>query len=136
MLSEEITNLKNYIEIEKVRYSDKLKLEIRFPEVAENLKIAPLILLPFVENAFKHGVSKYPGIAIVKINMDLLDKTLVFNIENTKNNIAGKSDNYSSGIGLVNVKKRLDLMYPEKNSLKIMELTETFSVNLTLDLKD
>ncbi|MCF6358486.1 MAG: histidine kinase [Draconibacterium sp.] len=133
-LSEEINNLNNYIEIEKIRYSDKLKLEVNFPSNTNNLNIAPLILLPFVENAFKHGVSNFPGVAKVKSKISLTENNLIFNIENTKNPNIDKEKNYSKGIGLRNVKKRLDLMYPEKYFLVINDKTETFSVNLILQL--
>jgi len=133
-LSEEINNLNNYIEIEKIRYSDKLKLEVSFPVNTNNFSIAPLIILPFVENAFKHGVSNFPGIAWVKIKILLTENNLIFNIENTKNRNIEKEKSYSKGIGLSNVKKRLDLMYPKKYILTINDKTETFSVNLTLQL--
>ncbi|MCK5729470.1 MAG: histidine kinase [Draconibacterium sp.] len=133
-LSEEIHNLKNYIEIEKIRYSEKLNLELNFPENTNNLSIAPLIILPFVENAFKHGVSNYPGIATVKIKILLTGNNLIFNIENTKNPNIKKDKNYSKGIGLNNVKQRLNLMYPEKYILSINNYAETFLVNLTLQL--
>ncbi|MCF6332709.1 MAG: histidine kinase [Draconibacterium sp.] len=136
LLSEEIHNLNNYIEIEKIRYSDKLKLKVDFPNKTPVLKITPLILLPFIENAFKHGVSKFPGIAFVKIKLALTGKNLVFSIENTKNPEAGKNENYTKGIGLKNVKKRLDIVYPEKYILKIDAADKTFSVHLTLELED
>lgn len=134
-LSEEINNLNNYIEIEKIRYSDKLKLNISFPANTNNLNIAPLIILPFVENAFKHGVSNFPGIAWVKIKISLNENSLIFNIENTKNPNIDKEKNYTKGIGLSNVKKRLNLMYPEKYILSINDKHETFSVNLTIELE-
>ena len=134
-LSEEINNLNNYIEIEKIRYSDKLKLDVGFPENTNNFSIAPLIILPFVENAFKHGVSNFPGIAKVKSKISLIENNLIFNIENTKNRNIEKEKNYSKGIGLSNVKKRLNLMYPEKHILTINDKTETFSVNLTIELE-
>ncbi|NOR73699.1 MAG: histidine kinase [Draconibacterium sp.] len=133
-LSEEIHNLKNYIEIEKIRYSEELKLELHFPENTNNLSIAPLIILPFVENAFKHGVSNYPGIATVKINILLTGNNLIFNIKNSKNPNIKKNKNYTKGIGLNNVKKRLNLIYPEKYILSINDYSETFLVNLTLQL--
>ncbi len=133
-LAEEINNLNNYIEIEKIRYSDKLKLDVSFPTNTNNFNIAPLIILPFVENAFKHGVSNFPGIATVRIKISLTENNLIFNIRNTKNPNIEKEKNYSKGIGLSNVKKRLDLMYPEKYILAINDKTETFSVNLTLQL--
>lgn len=134
-LSEEINTLKNYIEIEKIRYSEKLELVVKFPGSNTNFKIAPLIILPFVENAFKHGVSKFPGVASVKTTISLTDKTLLFKIENSKNPIAQKEENYSKGIGLHNVKKRLELMYPKKYILSIRDKPETFSVNLTIELE-
>lgn len=134
-LAEELNNLKNYIEIEKIRYSEKLNLRTEFPKKIDNLKIAPLILLPFVENAFKHGVSHFPGIAFVNIKINIIDKNLIFNIENSKNPLTKKENNYNKGIGLVNVRKRLDLIYPEKYILSIDEKQETFSVNLTLKLE-
>lgn len=136
LLSEEINNLNNYIEIEKIRYSEKLKLDYVFQGNTANLKIAPLILLPFVENAFKHGVSNYTGIACVDIKTSLVDKNLIFKITNSKNSLIKKEENYSKGIGLKNVKKRLDFMYPEKYILSINEDHENFSVNLTLQLEN
>ena len=134
MLSEELNNLKNYLNIERIRYSEKLKLKITLPDKMGQLKIAPLIILPFVENAFKHGVSHFPGIAFVNLNIQLLGKNLVFDIENSKNQII--KANSTKGIGLINVRKRLDLTYPGKYILSIDDRAETFSVNLTLELEE
>lgn len=135
-LEEEINMLKNYLEIEKIRYSEKLALEADFPQKTGTLKIVPLIILPFVENAFKHGVSKFPGDAYVKIKISLVDKNLIFRIDNSRNNAAKKEENYTKGIGLTNVKKRLDLVYPGKYILNIEKQSEKFSVNLTLELEE
>ncbi|MCG6187986.1 sensor histidine kinase [Maribellus maritimus] len=134
-LSDELNNLKNYIEIEKIRYSKKLELKTEFPQNNNSLKIAPLILLPFVENAFKHGVSNFPGVGFVKIDINIVSKNLIFNIKNSRNHLIKKEIDSKKGIGLVNVKKRLDLLYPEKYILSIDEQAETFSVNLTLELE-
>src|SRR5690606_14633999 len=101
-----------------------------------NLKIAPLILLPFVENAFKHGVSHFPGVAFVSIKTKIVETNLFFKIENSRNPILKKEESHSNGVGLKNVRKRLDLIYPEKHMLNIDEKEETFSVNLTLQLED
>ena len=135
-LTEEINMIKNYLEIEKIRYSEKLSLETNFPDKTSAFKIAPLILLPFIENAFKHGVSKFPGDAFVKIEISLINKNLFFNIKNSRNILAEKEENYTHGIGLINVKKRLELVYPEKYILNINKSDEKFSVNLTLELED
>lgn len=136
LLTEEINNLKNYIEIEKIRYSEKLTMETDFPEYPPMLKIAPLILLPFVENAFKHGISKFAGSAFVKTKIQVIDKTLIFSIKNTRIPEPGTPGNNSKGIGLINVKKRLDLVYPGKYILGVDKTGETFSVNLTLELEE
>jgi len=135
-LSDELDNLKNYIEIEKIRYSEKLKMTVNFPVETNNFRIAPLIILPFIENAFKHGVSNYPGIAFVKTKINLIENTLVFKIENSKNPIKQTKNNYTKGIGLQNARKRLNLIYPEKYILKIEDKSETFSVHLTLNLEE
>ncbi len=135
-LTDELENLKNYIEIEKIRYSDKLQVRVDFPAINNELEIAPLVLLPFVENAFKHGVSNNPGQAFVKVGITLHDTTLIFKIENSKNPLQVKEGSYSKGIGLSNVQKRLDFIYPGKYILKINNGDETFSVNLTLELEE
>lgn len=134
LLSDDIENLTNYIEIERIRYSEKLKMNVDFPKDTKDLKIAPLIILPFIENAFKHGVSNYPGIAFVTTKMSLEENTLVFKIENSKNPVRRIEKTYSKGIGLQNARKRLELLYPEKFILKINETNETYSVTLTLEL--
>jgi LytS/YehU family sensor histidine kinase len=133
-LSEELNNLKSYIEIEKIRYSDMLNLDLDFPDNPESLLIAPLILLPYVENSFKHGISKHSGVAFIKMKIKVFDKNLIFSIENSNTN-SKQNENYTKGIGLNNVKKRLDLMYPEKYILSISNKAESFSVNLTLQLE-
>lgn len=134
-LDEDLANLKNYIEIEKIRYPEKLQLENEIPDKTGKLKIAPLLLLPFVENAFKHGVSHYPGTAFVRTKATIIGKKLIFDIENTRNPLT-KNGNSSSGIGMKNVKRRLDLLYPGKYILSIEKKEQTFSVNLTLELEE
>lgn len=107
-----------------------------FPRETGQLQIAPLIILPFIENAFKHGVSKFPGTAFVRIKMSIINNTMIFNIVNPKKLVLTSIENYSKGIGLINVQKRLDLMYPGKYILNIDDYDETFLVNLTLELED
>jgi len=136
LLSEDLSNLRNYIDIEKIRYSEKLELQTEITNKTGNLKIAPLLLLPFVENAFKHGVSHYPGIAFVRILATIIENKLIFEIENTRNPLAKKNENGSNGIGMKNVKRRLDLLYPQKYILSVKEKNDTFSVNLTLELEE
>jgi LytS/YehU family sensor histidine kinase len=134
LLSEEIKNLKNYIEIEKVRYSKNLELKLNFPKETGKNKIAPLILLPFIENAFKHGASNFAGEATIVFSIVLNNNQLEISLKNSKNEKNHKNSHSSSGIGLNNVKKRLEFLYPEKHILKIEDEADTFSVNLFLDL--
>lgn len=136
LLSEDLNNLKNYIEIEKIRYSDKLELKTEIPEVDQTFKIAPLILLPYVENAFKHGVSHFPGVAFVHLNISIVANHLIFQIENSRNQLLARNEKKSSGIGMINVQRRLDLLYPGKYILDVKELEETFSVTLNLKLEE
>jgi len=136
LLFDEILNLKNYIEIEKLRYSEKLSITTDFPQETNNLQIAPLLLLPFVENAFKHGVSHNPGTAKISCSLKTRHTSMVFNIENSKNPAKPHIKNLSKGIGLSNVKKRLELLYPQKHKLEIDEKETTFSVTLSLELAE
>ncbi|MDX8338515.1 histidine kinase [Draconibacterium sp. IB214405] len=136
LLFDEISNLQNYIAIEKLRYSEKLSITVDFPDETDNLQIAPLLLLPFVENAFKHGVSNNPGTASVSISLKVQHTTMSFYITNSKNPLSAQTDSYSKGIGLKNVKKRLELLYPNKYDLKIDEKEDSFSVTLSLELAE
>ncbi|WP_167605068.1 sensor histidine kinase [Maribellus sediminis] len=136
LLKEDLNNLKNYIDIEKIRYSHKLKMTVEFPKHTGKLQIAPLILLPYVENAFKHGVSHFPGTAFVKISLSVSGKNLNFHIENTRNPLVKNGNNTSGGIGMANAKRRLDLLYAGNYILEVDKKDETFSVNLTLKLEE
>ncbi|MBL0882259.1 MAG: histidine kinase [Chitinophagaceae bacterium] len=109
-LSKEVNYLQQYINLEKIRFGEKLELSFNTPEKTEHFMIPPLILIPFVENAFKHAVS-VPGEKIwITIDIVIKDAMLFFTVENsTYNNL--KSANAASGIGLENLKRRLSLLY-------------------------
>ena len=134
-LEEEINYIKDYIQLEKLRYS-KLKLSEKFPTACSGHKIAPLILLPFVENAFKHGTSKDIKSPWIKIDLSIEGNKIVFKIENSKceQNEPSLSD-YTQGIGLQNVKKRLAILYPGSYTLDINDNATDFKVELNLELK-
>jgi two-component system, LytTR family, sensor kinase len=130
-LSKEIKFIRNYIDIEKMRYGDKLDIDLRITGDVGDRTIAPLILLPFVENCFKHGASENLLQSWVKVTIDSHPDHLVIKVENSKagDNGVPKRD---EGIGIRNVKRRLDLLYPEKHELKIMNGEETFLVILSI----
>jgi|GEM_PF-37761 len=130
-LSKEIKFIRNYIDIEKMRYGDKLDVEIRVTGEVQERKIAPLILLPFVENCFKHGASEELQQSWVKLTIDAQPHVLIIKVENNKASDNGHTR--KEGIGIQNVKRRLDLLYPGRHELKIMSGEETFLVILTIN---
>ncbi|WP_142785980.1 sensor histidine kinase [Changchengzhania lutea] len=127
-LSDEIHHINDYIALEKMRFNDTLQIHFKTDAVLENTKIAPMLLLPFIENSFKHGSLKN-GVLNIDINLFCDHKSIHFEIENTSNtnNISAK------GIGLENIKKRLDLLYKNQYLLDINNENGIFKVNLKLD---
>lgn len=129
-LSKEVKFIRNYADIEKMRYGDKLDIDIRVTGDVADQTIAPLIILPFVENCFKHGASEDLQQSWVKVTIDSHPDHVVIKVENSK---AGDNGHVrEEGIGIQNVKRRLDLLYPAKHELKIMNGAETFLVILSI----
>ncbi|WP_340077785.1 sensor histidine kinase [Leptobacterium sp. I13] len=133
-LDREIKYLKDFIELQKLRLSNNQYNTIEFNESGNVNKytIAPLLLIPFVENAFKYSISSTSKIEI-KIALNIENETLIFTVENSVNynNVNNHED---SGIGLKNVKRRLELIYPDKYNLEIKEQNKRYFVNLRLEL--
>jgi len=132
-LSKEIEYLEDCITLNKLRYADdEAKVTFDYPPQPAGVTIAPMLFIPFVENAFKHGVAigqtSAIGIAIVISN-----QKLTFTCVNPKYN-AKKMDDEESGIGLENVKRRLDLLYPGKHQLKISDSAKEYRIKLEIDL--
>jgi two-component system LytT family sensor kinase len=124
--------LENYISLEKLRYNEN-RLDIKFTkDIHEDSKISPLILLTFVENAFKHGVINETEKAVIHMNLQTKKQQIVFSIENTKPQNKTARAFGKSQIGLENVRKQLDLLYPKKHQLEIEEDQKKFVVKLTL----
>jgi len=137
-LSRDVDYLNNYIDLQKLRTStsSQVSIEIQIEEQLNNLQITPMLLIPFVENAFKHGISlQYPS--HIKITLQINNSTLYFDVHNS---IHLKQDNdpekLKSGIGLQNVKQRLALIYPGRHELIIRENAKEFFVHLTLQLAE
>lgn len=135
-LEREFQNLKNYIAIERIRHEDLVTVECILPDSEEELTIAPMLLLPLVENAFKHGQSsKGYGIS-VQANIEFKD-ILNFKIENTVSSKSlENSDKENKGIGLANVKRRLELIYPNRHLINIVSKSDKFTVNLKIQLNE
>jgi hypothetical protein len=115
-LAKEMEFLQNCIRLMKLRITDLVSLEVKFPENVENLQISPLLLIPLVENAFKHGVSAIVPTRIF-IQMTMEEKTLYFKTENTLLK-KPQTDHSISGIGIPNLEKRLELLYPGRFEFK------------------
>ena len=127
-LENEIIHLKDYIELEKIRFEDTLKVSFKSNELIEDVQIAPMLLIPFVENAFKHG-NIVNGFLKVDIEI-LIDKgRLDFEIINS---FIDKPVKTGVGIGIKNIKKRLDLLYGENYSLNVKTGDEWFQVQLSI----
>jgi LytS/YehU family sensor histidine kinase len=115
----ELEYLHNYIELEKVRYSERLDVSINQYDEVGHFQISPFLLLPLVENSFKHGVCNDTEDSWIRIDLSLKDDWLTVKIENSKGNSNGKASE-KNGIGLENVKRRLEILYPGKHEFKVL----------------
>ncbi len=131
LLEKEIKFIHNYIDIERLRYGDKLDVDIRVRGNVNGRKMAPLLLLPFTENCFKHGASLELDQSWVKIDIEVSPDRTIFKVENNK--VAGAARSSVEGIGINNAKRRLDLLYPNNHELKIINGDETFLVILSIN---
>jgi two-component system, LytTR family, sensor kinase len=137
LLSKEVELLHHYIDLERLRYGDKLKIETDIALHQESLYVAPLILLPFAENCFKHGGAGADGIFRIVMQLRTDEKTLIFRITNSKRkNNKTRSETANGGIGLNNILQRLELLYPNRYRLEIKEEAETYSVHLIIALRN
>lgn len=130
LLIEEINHIKDYISLEKNRFNDTLSVTLTV-EKLNSFHIAPMILMPFVENSFKHG-DLINGILDIKIDIKTNGNTLDFYIVNSvlHNNSTAK------GIGLKNIKKRLEMLYPNKHQLTINKSNQIFEVKLKITIDE
>jgi LytS/YehU family sensor histidine kinase len=130
-LEKEIQVMKDYIELEKARYGDKIEISLNIEGDIKDKYIAPLLLLPFLENAFKHGTSEQLEKPWLSMDLAVKQYTLHCKIANSKNNHVPL---HASGIGIENVKKRLQFIYPGGHELKTSDEGNFFVVSLRLAL--
>ncbi len=135
-LEEETHTIENYIALERIKYENRLKVTFEKNITNDTQKIAPLLLLSIVENAFKHGVSGSIIKPEIKITLTQSDSKLEFNVWNTNvtTKHGNKTDDYKSGIGLTNIKRQLDLIYPKNHKLETNKTNDFFNLKLTLKL--
>ncbi len=132
LLEKEIKVMKDYIDLEKERYANKLEISLNIEGDIKDKYIAPLLLLPFLENAFKHGTSEQLEKPWLSMNLTVNQNTLRCKIANSKNENITINEN---GIGIGNVKKRLLLLYPQLHKLEINNEGDFFVVSLILQVK-
>ena len=132
LLKDELLLINKYIELEQIRYGKRVN--ITFDEsITGEERIAPLLLLSFVENAFKHGVSEAIENAAITIQVVNTNNMLLFTLKNTKPGIVKKARGRKS-LGLSNIKMQLELLYPNKHQLNIVEKSNTYTTELELCL--
>ena len=132
LLEKEIAYLSNYIELERLRFSADSAILLNINAELKGHEIAPLLLLPLVENAFKHGLSKQTENSWLTVDIALNNATLTVNIENSKPSTV--SNKGKGGIGLDNLRKRLELLYPAKHQLEFDDKKNVFHARLVIEL--
>lgn len=131
LLKDEITFLQNYVEVENIRYRSAINIKFDAQGIDDYSKISPLLLLPFIENAFKHGVEEEEKEGFVTIVICKTEDELTLEVSNS----IAKNKESTGGIGLVNVKKRLEILYPGKYKLELQNDEKLYQVSLTLKMK-
>jgi two-component system, LytTR family, sensor histidine kinase AlgZ len=131
LLEKEIAVMKDYIELEQARYGDNIEISLNIEGDIKDKYIAPLLLLPFLENAFKHGTSDQLEKPWLSMDIAVKQYTLHCKIANSKNNHVPLSE---SGIGIENVRKRLQFIYPGSHELKTSDEGDFFVVSLRMEL--
>ncbi len=129
-IAKEIEFVRNYVDLMRLRYNEKVTISLNLPEYIPEKFIPPLLFTSYLENAFKHGIS-YQKNSEIFISFDFNNDVITFIIENTNNK---ELDNNRSGIGIENSKKRLELLYGDKYELKIDSINEKYIVNLIIPL--
>lgn len=131
-LESEVEYLQSYIDLQLQRFGNKVVVQLDFSEIDKDYEIEPMLLIPFVENAFKHGVSGLDN-AIIHVELKAVDNELTFVVSNKYNNQLEEIKDKTSGIGLANVKRRLLLLYQANHQLKIVDSNNNFTVSLHLN---
>ena len=142
LLEKEVKFMGNYVELERLRYGEDVEIDFKLEGEIQDQKIAPLLFIPFFENAFKHGLSNRIGQGWISISFLFQEELVTLVIENSVPEEKdqhmwvqkSKSKSDSSGIGLENIKRRLNLLYPDEHTLDIEKSPKQFKITLTINL--
>ena len=130
-LGRELEFIRHYVTLMELRYTEKVKITLNLPKEVPDRQIPPLILITFIENAFKHGIS-YQRDSFIEVSVDVEGDTLRFQCRNSK---AEQPNEEKGGVGLANVRKRLDLLFDRNYTLSIQDASSVYAVELTLPLQ-
>ncbi|PLK43674.1 histidine kinase [Emticicia sp. TH156] len=133
-LENEIKYLQNYIDLQKLRFGDYIDIDFNVNTISLSQNIEPMLLVPFVENAFKHGVGMIEK-PFIRVELKTTDNQLFFKVTNKFNTDIQEVKDGASGIGLTNVRRRLELLYPEQHTLKVEEKENFYTTELKLNLR-
>ncbi len=131
-ITEEVIYLQNYLDLHQIRYQKKVDISF-VHDVGDGEQVAPLLFIILLENALKHGVESLSNNAYIKMNLTSAHRQVKFSLEN---NFDPSEGSEKPGIGLDNLKQRLQLIYPNKHLLNIQKKENAFSVELNIDLND
>jgi sensor histidine kinase YesM len=131
-LEKEIEYLQSYIDLQQQRFGKNVQVNVDLQKPDNNYEIEPMLLIPFVENAFKHGTGLIEG-AMIKVQLRVENNKLDFTVQNKYDPSSTETKDKTSGIGLANVKRRLNLLYGKKHSLLIAQKDNLFTVSLQLN---
>ena len=132
-LSREFEFLRTYITLMQLRYTDKVRITLDLPTELPDKTIPPLMLISFVENAFKHGVS-YQRESFIEVKAKVKTERLYFSCRNSKTDNPDEEDDKKGGVGLANIRKRLNLLYDNNYTLHIQNFPDIYTVELVIPL--
>ena len=130
-ISKELVYLESYIDLQKIRFGDDIQIDFKYELGPKSSHIEPMVLIPFVENAFKHGVGFIEN-PTIEIELKDSKTELYFRVANKKGTTMNETKDESSGIGLANVKRRLELLYPTNHLLEVNDSGSDFIITLTI----
>ena len=131
-LVDELAYIKNYIDLQKIRIGEKVDISVNVYDNINNIQIPPLLILPIIENCFKHGVNNSIKNSWVRIDISVKNRELTLKVENSIEADLINTNNINGGIGLSNVKRRLELLYPNKADFKTFKEVNSFLAVLKL----
>ena len=135
-VKKELDFLSNFIELQKIRLNNKIDIDYSISGIIPDLKVIPLIFEPFIDNAFKHGLKNPAPSPYIHIAISFHEKTMRSTIRNNYKHVSNPHSNQSSGIGLKNIEKRLEYLYPKADyRYEVVKTPETFTIMLEVQLK-